>query len=518
MLLTPDKMCMLHIKLTSQTAEQQSVVIEKLQGSSGADVQARKNRNVVTQIRILLGVLIGVFCLSSAFSFKQQLELQKTVFNLHANAAPFQSISVHIQATLYRARMLVLNGLTTLDAERSKVYIADAGASLEKVNKLLTQLETESQFEAYKASTEQVRLEFKNYTAIVSGVLEKVKAGDKKGAEEEVDTKCYPQFEKLRGLVSKMAEQASENSEQEMKNLASESEGSVRVATFSLIAFLFIAFGGSIWGPRLISKSVGNVAQSTQEVHSRINETSESLQVIGLKLTNESSALAAGVEQINASLEEMTSNLGLDERSASDLKTLSEKSAESANLAFQGIEKLSQTVTQIDLDSKKIKEMCTSINGVAFQTNLLALNASVEAARAGEHGRGFAVVADAVRQLAARTAEIAGEIQKITQTSTNQSASGVIEAASCKLALENITTSVEKFREASTALSERILQQHMALKQITAAVTTSDIAAQNAADSSQKLHNDSETLHMSLQDMSGNIKQLHSLIGSKEAA
>ena len=110
------------------------------------------------------------------------------------------------------------------------------------------------------------------------------------------------------------------------------------------------------------------------------------------------------------------------------------------------------------------------------------------------------------------------ETYGITNASTERSSSGVKEAAQCRQALEEIHRTIEHFKEASSMLSDRILQRHTSLKQITSAVSSRDTAAQNNAESSQKLQTDSETLQHSLESMDENLEELLSLVGRKRAA
>src|SRR5439155_21241199 len=119
----------------------------------------------------------------------------------------------------------------------------------------------------------------------------------------------------------------------------------------------------------------------------------------------------------------------------------------SRDLAEKGGQVIVATVAamdEINMSSRKIADIISVIDGIAFQTNLLALNAAVEAARAGEQGRGFAVVAAEVRRLAQRSATAAQEIKQLIQDSVEKVHSGSQLVHRSGQALEEIVGSVQR--------------------------------------------------------------------------
>ena len=127
----------------------------------------------------------------------------------------------------------------------------------------------------------------------------------------------------------------------------------------------------------------------------------------------------------------------------------------SSEIARQGVAVVNQVVTTmegINESSRKVVDIITVIDGIAFQTNILALNAAVEAARAGEHGRGFAVVASEVRALAQKSAQAAQEIKDVVHQSIEKTASGDALVAETVKALQAIEV---RLRETDHAI-ERI--------------------------------------------------------------
>jgi len=198
-------------------------------------------------------------------------------------------------------------------------------------------------------------------------------------------------------------------------------------------------------------------------------------------LSNRTESQASALEQTAASMEELGSVMNQNADTARQANLLAQKASDTAMQGGQVVAQVVDTMRGINDASRKIADIISVIDGIAFQTNILALNAAVEAARAGEQGRGFAVVASEVRNLAGRSAEAAREIKALITASVERVAQGSQLVDQAGATMTEVVASIRQVTDLIGEISSASAEQTAGVNQITEAVTHMDQATQQNA-------------------------------------
>ena len=190
---------------------------------------------------------------------------------------------------------------------------------------------------------------------------------------------------------------------------------------------------------------------------------------------------ASALEETAASMEELSSTV---KQNADNARQANQLALSASGVAVKGGEVVGQvvdTMKGINDSSKKIADIISVIDGIAFQTNILALNAAVEAARAGEQGRGFAVVASEVRNLAGRSAEAAKEIKSLITASVERVEQGTTLVDQAGVTMSEVVASIKRVTDIMGEISAASSEQSAGVAQVGEAVSQMDQATQQNA-------------------------------------
>lgn len=264
------------------------------------------------------------------------------------------------------------------------------------------------------------------------------------------------------------------------------------VFTISISAFLLC--GTIILIASKMSKSIVTISENLSRSNKDVASAISQLKTAGNSLSLSSTQTAASLEQTVASLEEITSMVRLGSNNAKMAAELAGTSRQAAENGAIEIQNLISSMSAISTSSKKIEEITSVIDDIAFQTNLLALNAAVEAARAGEQGKGFAVVAEAVRALAQRSSTSAKDISSLIKDSVTQIDKGSHIADKSGGMLSNIVSSIKKVSDLNNEIATASNEQAAGIEQINTAMSQLDQAGQVNASSAMEISTATEDL------------------------
>ena len=181
-------------------------------------------------------------------------------------------------------------------------------------------------------------------------------------------------------------------------------------------------------------------------------------------------------------MEQITSTVKNNADTARKAATLAGSASQAAVKGGEVVGQVVTTMQDISAASRKITDIISVIDGIAFQTNILALNAALEAARAGEQGRGFAVVASEVRSLAQRSAEAAKEIKALIGASVEKVENGTQLVSNAGQSMEDIVAQVQRVSDLIGEISSATGEQTIGISQVGEAVMQLDqVTQQNAA-------------------------------------
>ncbi len=359
--------------------------------------------------------------------------------------------------------------------------------------------------------------------ASLAKIRESKKAGDNAAAAKEVEVAFAPSVAKYTASLRELAERQVQEFDQVRAHFLEERDQAAMFARMMVGLLIVLLAVGTVFLVRLIRQPLHEAIQVAETIasgdlsvrvevsrgdefgemmraiaHMRdqlarlvsdvrrgtdsIATASEEIATGNQDLANRTEQTASNLEKTASSMEELTSTVKQSADSARQANQLAGSAAQVAQRGGAVVSQVVSTMDEINASSRKIADIISVIDGIAFQTNILALNAAVEAARAGEQGRGFAVVASEVRSLAGRSADAAKEIKQLINTSVDKVQGGSALVAQAGATMTEIVSSVQRVTDIMGEISAATSEQAQGIAEVNTAVNELDqMTQQNAA-------------------------------------
>jgi methyl-accepting chemotaxis protein len=247
-------------------------------------------------------------------------------------------------------------------------------------------------------------------------------------------------------------------------------------------------------------KIVQEVRRGTDTIHSASSDIASG----NLDLSNRTEQQAGSLEKTTTSMSDLTTAVNQNAENARRANELAHSASDVAVKGGSVVAGVIDTMASINSSSKRIVDIISVIDGIAFQTNILALNAAVEAARAGEQGRGFAVVAAEVRSLAKRSADAAHEIKALIGDSVNKVEAGSTLVQEAGLTMNEIVESIRHVTDIMGEIASASANQSEGIELVSSSIAQmNQVTQQNAA-----LVEEAAAAAQSLQDQAENLEQV----------
>jgi methyl-accepting chemotaxis protein len=489
-------------------------------------------------ILVLMSIItaIGVWRLQSVGSLTDYMVNNALAKERLVNAF-YKSIELNVGRIVAAAK--------NADPVEQKFYKDQIVATIAKNNEYVKQMEATIVDDQGKALLVEINEHRKVVIAANTEVFKEKGAGNEDGARKIVEEKLLPNSKLYLAAIERLSNLQSDA----ISTLTKQVDDLFKTARMLMIALGGIALVAGIGLAVFITRSItrplvtavdvaGRVAQGdlgtvitvesrdeTGQLMAALKDMNDNLvNIVGqvrtgtdtiatasaeiangnLDLSSRTEQQAGSLEETAAAMEQLTSTVKQNAENARQANQLAVSASEVATQGGAVVGQVIDTMSAINESSKKIVDIISVIDGIAFQTNILALNAAVEAARAGEQGRGFAVVASEVRSLAQRSASAAKEIKELITASVDKVDSGskLVENAGATMA--EVVASVRRVTDIVGEISAASTEQSTGIEEVNRAIVLMDEnTQQNAA-----LVEEAAAAARAMQDQAANLAQI----------
>ncbi|OGB23266.1 MAG: hypothetical protein A3I66_09485 [Burkholderiales bacterium RIFCSPLOWO2_02_FULL_57_36] len=446
---------------------------------------------------------------------------------------------------------LVLQLTNPFDSERATDLRAQVAANAEAFNEIIGKLALQGESPEEKAVSDKIKQSAAQYMTSHNATLDLIDTGRvveaSKSAFGETSASLHLFLSQLRELNKQQDQRMAAAARTSREIYESTRNGVLGIGILALVLFVVSAsmftlqlanqLGGE---PDFAVKIANKVAQGDLRVviHTMKNDQSSVLYAIrtmrdsldgivgkvragtdtiaaasgrlaagNLELASRTEQQASALEETASSMEELTSTV---KQNADNARQANQLAISASDVAVKGgavVSQVVETMGSINASAKKIVDIISVIDGIAFQTNILALNAAVEAARAGEQGRGFAVVAAEVRSLAQRSASAAKEIKSLISDSVEKVDAGSSLVTEAGTTMEEVVESVKRVTDIMSEIMTASQEQSTGIEQVNQALAQMDrVTQQNAA-----LVEEAAAAAAGLKDQATNLTQVVSV-------
>ncbi|UOD29845.1 MCP four helix bundle domain-containing protein [Massilia violaceinigra] len=481
------------------------------------------NLKIARKLMLVFALVVAMACGLGVFSISQLVKVRDASNDIATNWLPSVRYLGQVQASLSRYRI----------SEATHVLLPDEADMLATDKSMATRLETlRKQQESYAAlvtEPEETRL-YKELTVALDDYLvesKKVTALSHAGKKDEAraafrgpSNKLFRQINEALDAIIKINDSGSAASAASAMQTYQMARKLIigSLVALALIGLLLavglarivarplqeaVAIAGRVAGGDLSGVIVSSSSDETGQLMASLRSMNDSLLGVvqqvrsgtdtialasaeiasgNLDLSSRTEEQASSLEETASAMEELTATV---RQNADNARQANQLALSASTIASDGgavVNDVISTMESISASSRKIVDIISVIDGIAFQTNILALNAAVEAARAGEQGRGFAVVASEVRNLAQRSAAAAKEIKQLIDNSVFQVDAGTALVQRAGSTMTEVVVSVRRVSDVVAEISAASHEQSSGIDEVNKAIVQMDeVTQQNAA-------------------------------------